>query len=257
MRKPIVAGNWKMNKTVADAKALVSEARQGLLQVSAVDRVFCPPFMAVPAVAALVAGTEIGVGAQNIYWEESGAYTGEVSPLMVKEFCQYVIIGHSERRQYFGESDATVNKKIKSALAHDLTPIVCVGETLELRRAGKTETWVASQVRGALSDLSADEVAGIIMAYEPIWAIGTGLAATPRDAEHVCGNVVRATVRELYSNDVAEALRIQYGGSIKPGNALELMSQPNVDGGLVGGASLKAADFVAIVKATAEASSRS
>ncbi len=253
MRKPIVAGNWKMNKTVAEARALVSEAKADLSQVDQVDRVFCPPFMAVPAVAELVAGTDLGVAAQNLYWEESGAYTGEVSPSMVAEFCQYVIIGHSERRQYFGETDATVNKKILAAFAHNLTPIVCVGETLELRQAGKTETWVADQVRGALSNLSAEQVTRLIMAYEPIWAIGTGLAATPEDAEHVCGSVVRATVRELYGDAVADALRIQYGGSIKPGNALELMSQPNVDGGLVGGASLKAPDFIAIVRATAEA----
>ncbi len=248
MRKPIVAGNWKMNKTVAEARALVSEAKADLSQVDQVDRVFCPPFMAVPAVAELVAGTDLGVAAQNLYWEESGAYTGEVSPSMVAEFCQYVIIGHSERRQYFGETDATVNKKILAAFAHNLTPIVCVGETLELRQAGKTETWVADQVRGALSNLSAEQVTRLIMAYEPIWAIGTGLAATPEDAEHVCGSVVRATVRELYGDAVADALRIQYGGSIKPGNALELMSQPNVDGGLVGGASLKPDEFVSITR---------
>ena len=237
MRTPILAGNWKMYKTVAEAKSLVSESKDDLLAVSGVDKVFCPPFLAVPAVAELVAGTALGVGAQDMYWEDEGAYTGEVSPLMAKEFCQYVIIGHSERREYFGETDADVNKKIKAALVHGLTPIVCVGESLEIRQAGDTERWVTEQVRGALADLTGEQVAGLVFAYEPIWAIGTGLAATPPDAEHVCGSVVR----------------IQYGGSIKPGNALDLMSQPNVDGGLVGGASLQAADFVAIVRHTAEA----
>ncbi|NLD71679.1 MAG: triose-phosphate isomerase [Chloroflexi bacterium] len=253
MRTPILAGNWKMYKTVAEAKSLVSESKDDLLAVSGVDKVFCPPFLAVPAVAELVAGTALGVGAQDMYWEDEGAYTGEVSPLMAKEFCQYVIIGHSERREYFGETDADVNKKIKAALRHGLTPIVCVGESLEIRQAGDTERWVTEQVRGAVADLTGEQVAGLVFAYEPIWAIGTGLAATPQDAEHVCGSVVRATVREMYGAQVAEAVRIQYGGSIKPGNALDLMSQPNVDGGLVGGASLQAADFVAIVRHTAEA----
>ncbi len=253
MRTPIVAGNWKMFKTVAQAKELVAAAKDGLLAVAGVDSVFCPPFMAVPAVAAAVAGTALGVGAQNMYWAEEGAYTGEVSPLMVKEFCQYVIIGHSERREYFCETDEDVNKKIVAALGHGLTPIVCVGESLNIRQAGDTEAWVTAQVKGALEGLTAEQVKGLVFAYEPIWAIGTGLAATPQDAEHVCGNVVRATIASLYGGAVAQAVRIQYGGSIKPANALELMSQPNVDGGLVGGASLKAADFVAIVAATAQA----
>ncbi len=253
MRTPIVAGNWKMFKTVAEARQLVAAAREGLLGVSGVDKVFCPPFMAVPAVADAVSGTALGVGAQNMYWADEGAFTGEVSPLMVKEYCDYVIIGHSERREYFCETDEDVNKKIAAALKHGLTPIVCVGESLQIRRAGDTEAWVKGQVQGAVKGLTADEVAGLVFAYEPIWAIGTGLAATPQDAEHVCGAVVRATLRALYGDAVAAAVRIQYGGSIKPGNALELMSQPNVDGGLVGGASLQAADFVAIVRHTATA----
>jgi triosephosphate isomerase len=253
MRTPILAGNWKMYKTVAEAKSLVSACREDLLAIDGVDVVFCPPYIAIPAVAGLVAGTELGVGAQDMYWENEGAYTGEVSPLMVKEYCGYVIIGHSERREYFSETDADVNKKIQAAFRHGLTPIVCVGESLEIRQAGDTETWVAGQVRAALAGLSGEEVTGLVFAYEPIWAIGTGLAATPQDAEHVCGAVVRATVRETYGADIADAVRIQYGGSIKPGNALDLMSQPNVDGGLVGGASLQAADFVAIVRHTARA----
>jgi len=172
---------------------------------------------------------------------------------MIKEFCKYVIIGHSERREYFGETDETVNKKIKAAFAHGLLPIVCVGETLELRQDDKTEAWVASQVEGALKGLSAEQVSSLVIAYEPIWAIGTGLAATSEEAERVCGAVVRATVKKLYGPEVAETVRIQYGGSVKPANALELMSQPNIDGGLVGGASLKPADFAECVRLTAQA----
>mgnify|MGYP000849909719 FL=1 len=253
MRTPILAGNWKMHKTAAEAAALVAESREALLAVDAVDRVFCPPYLAIPKVAELVASTPLGVGAQDLYWEESGAYTGEVAPAMVAEFCDYVIIGHSERREYFGETDETVNKKIVAALKHGIIPIVCVGETLELREAGKTESWVAGQVRAALHGLTAAQVAGLVIAYEPIWAIGTGLAATAEEAERVIGEVVRATVSELYGDATAAAVRIQYGGSVKPDNALELMGKPNIDGALIGGASLKAADFVAIVQATAKA----
>ena len=253
MRIPILAGNWKMHKTAAEAAALVAESKAALLAVDTVDRVFCPPYLAIPIVAELVTGTPLGVGAQDLYWEESGAYTGEVAPAMIAEFCHYVIIGHSERREYFGETDETVNKKIVAALKHGLIPIVCVGETLALREAGRTESWVAGQVRAALDGLAAEQVAGLVIAYEPIWAIGTGLAATAEEAERVIGEVVRATVRELYGDATADAVRIQYGGSVKPDNAHELMGQPNIDGALIGGASLKAADFVAIVQATAEA----
>ncbi len=253
MRTPIVAGNWKMYKTAAEARRLVAEAREGLLAIQGVTRVLCPPFMAVPAVAEAVRGTPLGVGAQDMYWADEGAYTGEISPLMVKEFCQYVIIGHSERREYFGETDEGVNRKIAAALRHGLTPIVCVGESLQIRQAGDTETWVTAQVKGALQGLTGEQVASLVFAYEPIWAIGTGLAATAEEAERVIGEVVRTTVRELYGDATAEAVRIQYGGSVKPDNALELMGKPNIDGALIGGASLKAADFVAIVQAAAEA----
>ena len=253
MRKPIVAGNWKMNKSVAEAVHLVVTMKGELLQFGGVERVLCPPFMAVPDVARLLAGSGLRVGAQDMYWKESGAYTGEVSPLMVSEFCQYVIIGHSERRQHFGETDESVRQKIVSALAHGLIPIVCVGETLALRQEGLTESWVSGQVQAALQGLSAEQVAGMVVAYEPIWAIGTGLAATAAEAERVCGQVVRATLTELYGQATAALVRVQYGGSISASNAAELMTQPNVDGGLVGGASLKAAGFVAIVRAAAEA----
>ena len=251
MRKPILAGNWKMNKTVAEAVELVRAMKDDLLAVKSVEAVFCPSFMAVPAVADLVEGTELGVGAQDIYWEDSGAYTGEVSPLMIKEFCKYVIIGHSERREYFGETDEGVNKKIKAALAHELTPIVCVGETLVLRQAGRTDQWVKDQVIAALKGIPAEQVAAMVVAYEPIWAIGTGVAATTDDAQQVIGEVIRPTLSELYGPETAEAVRIQYGGSVKPANAAELMSMPDIDGGLVGGASLNAEDFGEIVRLTA------
>ena len=257
MRKPILAGNWKMNKTVAEAVALVTAMKDELCQLSSVERVLCPPFMAIPEVARLVArpptGSGVGVGAQDMYWKDAGAFTGEISPLMVKEFCSHVIIGHSERREHFGETDETVNLKLKAALAHGLGPIVCVGETLALRQEGRTEAWVAGQVRGALAGLSAEQVAKVVIAYEPIWAIGTGLAATAAEAQRVCKEVVRATVAELYGPAVAQGMRIQYGGSVTPANAPELMVQPDIDGALVGGASLKAADFVAIVRAASEA----
>jgi len=253
MRKRVLAGNWKMNKTVAEAVALVKAMKDELCRLDSVDRVLCPPFMAIPDVARLVAGTGLGVGAQNMYWKDAGAFTGEISPLMVKEFCSYVIIGHSERREHFGESDESVNLKLKAALAHGLTPIVCVGETLALRQEGRTESWVARQVKAALAGLNADQVANVIIAYEPIWAIGTGLPATAEEAQRVCKEVVRATVAELYGPSVAQAIRIQYGGSVTPANAPELMAQPDIDGALVGGASLKAADFVAIVAAAAKA----
>ncbi len=253
MRKPIMAGNWKMNKTAHEGVELVREMMDDLTPIASVERVFCPTFLAVPDVSRAVEGTDLGVGAQNLYFEASGAYTGEVSPEMVREFCDYVIIGHSERREYFGETDKGVNRKIKAALDVGLTPIVCVGETRELREQGKTESWVRDQVVAALDGLTAEQVASLIMAYEPIWAIGTGLAATPADAEEVCGGVVRATIAELYDRATADAVRIQYGGSVSPANAYEIMSQPNVDGGLVGGASLKASDFVTIVRETARA----
>jgi triosephosphate isomerase len=253
MRVPILAGNWKMNKTVAQAVALVTEMKPALEAIQGADKVVCPPFMAVPDVARLAAGSSLGVGAQDLFWEESGAYTGEVAPAMVREFCQYVIIGHSERREFFCETDETVNKKIVAALKHGLTPIVCVGETLALRQAGETERWVAGQVRAALAGFSAGQVGGMVIAYEPIWAIGTGLAATAADAQHVCGAVVRATVAQLYGEATAQQVRVQYGGSVKPSNTAELMAQPDIDGALVGGASLVASDFVDIVRLSAQA----
>jgi triosephosphate isomerase len=255
MRTPIIAGNWKMNKTIDEAVELVEALKGPLAAVKGVDKVVCPTFVCLPAVKAAIGDAEIGLGAQNMYFEENGAYTGEIAPGMLQGLCQYVILGHSERRAYFGETDEGVNKKIKVALAHDLTPIVCVGETLELRQAGKTNAWVKGQVVAALEGLTGAQVESLIIAYEPIWAIGTGVAATTDDAQEVIGDVVRPTVSELFGDQVAQAVRIQYGGSVKPSNAVELMSAPDIDGGLVGGASLKAEDFAEIVRLTAQSKS--
>jgi triosephosphate isomerase len=251
MRTPIIAGNWKMNKTIAQAVELVQAMKDPLGEIAGVETVVCPPFVCLPAVQEAIGDAEIGLGAQNVYFEEKGAYTGEIAPGMLEGLCQYVIIGHSERRQYFGETDEGVNAKIKAALAHGLTPIVCVGETLELRKAGQTDAWVKRQVVAALEGLTAAQVQSLVIAYEPIWAIGTGVPATTEDAQQVIGGVVRPTVAGSFGDEVAQALRIQYGGSVKPANAAELMSQPDIDGALVGGASLKAEDFVEIVRLTA------
>lgn len=253
MRTPIMAGNWKMNKTVAEALEFVEAVKGPLADVANVGMAVCTSFVALPALSEALADSPIELGAQNMYWEESGAFTGEVSPLMLKGVCDLVIIGHSERRQYFGETDETVNKKIKAALAHDLKPIVCVGESLEQNKAGETEAFVSQQVKGAFAGISAENAAGIIVAYEPIWAIGTGLTATPEDANRIIGDVVRRSLVGLYGDDIAQQIRIQYGGSVKPANCEELMSQPDIDGGLVGGASLKPDSFIDLVTLTAKA----
>ena len=252
MRKPFVAGNWKMNKTAAEARELVSAMLPELQSVTTVDRVICPPATAVSAVAEILAGTEIGLGTQNMHWEEKGAFTGELSPAMVKEFCQYVILGHSERRAYFAETDEGVNKKIKAALAHGLTPIVCVGETLEENEAGKTEEVVTREIREGLKDLSQEDAKKVVIAYEPIWAIGTGKAATAELANSVIAATVRKPLKDMFGEEVAEAVRILYGGSVKSTNAADYFSQSDIDGALVGGASLKADDFPKIAKAAAE-----
>lgn len=251
MRKPFVAGNWKMHKTVAEARQLVSELVPSLQAIDSIDRVLCPPYTTLMAVKALLEGTDIGLGAQNVYWETSGAYTGEISPAMVSELCEYVIIGHSERRAYFGETDATVNKRLHAAMAHGLIPIVCVGETLDEREAGRTEAVVSRQVRQGLAQLDLIDGEALVVAYEPVWAIGTGRAATGEMAEEVIAGVVRATLAEIFGQDVASAIRILYGGSVKAVNANEFFSIPDIDGALVGGASLKADEFSQIAKAAA------
>jgi triosephosphate isomerase len=251
MRRPILAGNWKMNMTVAQATDFVRDIRRGLNDIRGVDRVLCPPFTALAPVKDLLSATQIGLGAQNMHWEEKGAYTGEVAPGMLKELCQYVILGHSERRAYFGETDEGVNRKIKAALANGLTPIVCVGETEAEYDAGQTEQVVSGQVRGCLVGLAAEQVAGLVLAYEPIWAIGTGKAATAAGAGAVIGLTIRGTIARLYNEAVAQAVRVQYGGSVKPANVAEFMAHPDIDGALVGGASLKP-DFVELVRIAAE-----
>ena len=246
MRTPIVAGNWKMNKTVAEARELFSELVPLVAEMDAVKVVLCPPATALLPVHALLTGTRIGLGSQNIHWEANGAYTGELAPAMVAEFGQYTIIGHSERRAYFGETDETVNKKVLAAQANGLIPIVCVGESLEENEAGKTEAVVAKQIADGLKGVSAD----LVIAYEPIWAIGTGRAATGEMANDTI-KVIRAELAKLFGAD-AEEIRILYGGSVKGSNAAEFFSQSDIDGALVGGASLKAADFAAIAAAAQE-----
>ncbi len=251
MRRPILAGNWKMNKSLAEATDFVRSIRRGLNDIKGVDRVLCPPFTALATVKDLLSASEIGLGAQNMHWEEKGAYTGEISPAMLKELCQYVILGHSERRAYFGETDEGVNRKVKTALAHGLVSIVCVGETEAQYDAGQTEAVVSRQVRGCLTGLTAEQVAELVIAYEPVWAIGTGKAATAAGAGAVIGLTIRGTIAELYGEATAQAVRVQYGGSVTPANIAEFMAHPDVDGALVGGASLKP-DFVHLVRIAAE-----
>ena len=251
MRTPVIAGNWKMNKTPAEAAELARAVVTEIETVGRVERVLCPPFVALAALAPVVAGTGIGLGAQNMHWEKSGAFTGEIAAPMLVGLCQYVILGHSERRQYFGETDETVNKKVKAALAHGLTPIVCVGENLAENEAGRTGEVVTRHIRGAYAGLSAEDALKTIVAYEPVWAIGTGKAATPEQANAVMGEYIRSLLNDLYSAAVADALRLQYGGSVTAANAAALMAQPEIDGALVGGASLKPAEFAAIVRAAA------
>ncbi|WP_322805832.1 triose-phosphate isomerase [Thermanaerothrix sp.] len=252
MRKPFVAGNWKMNKTVEQARVLVSEMLPGLQAVKAVERVLCPPFTSLMAIAAMLSGTDIGLGAQNMHWEAAGAFTGEIAPAMVKEFCHYVILGHSERRTYFGETDETVNRKVRAAFAHGLTPIVCIGETLAENEAGRTAEVVSRQIEQGLKDLTPEQASGLVIAYEPVWAIGTGRAASGEDANRVVAEVIRPTLAKMFGNTVAETIRVLYGGSVTAANAAEFFSQPQIDGALVGGASLKAAEFVKIVEAAAK-----
>ena len=246
MRIPIIAGNWKMNKTPGEAAALIEELKP-LMADARIEVVVCPPFVDLVAASEALKGSNIALGAQNMHWEEHGAFTGEIAPDMLKELgVTHVIIGHSERREYFAETDETVNKKVWSALAKGFTPIVCVGETLEQREKGITRRLVEGQTKALFAGVTAVEAKKVVIAYEPIWAIGTGKTATAEDANEVIG-WIRDTIRQLYDMTVSEAVRIQYGGSMKPGNAAELMDQPEIDGGLIGGASLKAADFAAIV----------
>lgn len=249
MRKPMVAGNWKMNNSLYETRDLIRKMLPDLKEISDVDVVVCPPFVGLGVAVRETEETAIKLGAQNLHWQEKGAYTGETSPLMLADLCQYVIIGHSERRAMFGETDETVNLKVKAALAHNLLPIVCVGETLEENQSNQTEAVVSRMVREGLKDLISEEAEKIIIAYEPVWAIGTGLAATPEGANAVHKDVIRPILREMFGEVVGDNMRILYGGSVTPANARELFEQSDIDGGLVGGASLKADSFTAIVQA--------
>ncbi len=248
MRRPIIAANWKMNCTTGQANELVNNFKALVTQVTEVDIVLAPPFTALATVGQLISGSNIALAAQNMYWEESGAYTGEVSPGMLIDIgCKYVIIGHSERRAYFGETDETVNKKIKKALEHNLTPIVCVGESLAQRENNETQAVVVLQIRRGLQGLTSEQMQKIVLAYEPIWAIGTGKTATPEQANDV-HHFIRRKLAGIFDEATASAVRIQYGGSVKPASVDELMAQSDIDGALVGGAALKADSFARIVK---------
>jgi len=247
-RLPFIAGNWKMNKTVGEALDLVRQLKASISRIEGVEVAVAPPFTALYAVRKELEGSTIRLAAQNLFWEEKGAYTGEVSPPMLKEMgCHYVILGHSERRQFFGETDETVNRKIKAALGQDLSVIFCIGETLKEREEGKTFSVIEKQVTGGLKDIGKEEMRRIVVAYEPVWAIGTGKTATPEQAEEV-HRFIREKLGKLFSREIAEGVRIQYGGSVTPENIKGLMGQENIDGALVGGASLKADTFSKIVR---------
>jgi triosephosphate isomerase len=248
MRKPIIAGNWKMYKTLAESVAFVQELAPRLAAFTGVERVVCPTFVALSAVADTLKTTELKVGAQNIHWEAQGAYTSQIAPPMLQGLVEYVIIGHSECRAYLGDTDEMVNKKVKAALAYGLKPIIAVGESLEQNEAGETASFVSQQVRAALDGIPAPSMDHIVMAYEPIWAIGTGRNASGEIAQNIIGGTIRATLRDLYGSAVADTVRIQYGGSVKPGNMAEYMSQPDIDGALVGGASLQVEDFARLIE---------
>ncbi len=252
MRKPMMAGNWKMNKTIDEAVALARAINSAAHSYDSVDMVVCPTAVCLPAVADVLAKSPVAVGAQNMHWEANGAYTGEISPAMLKGLATYVIIGHSERREYFAESDATVNKKLVAALAAGIVPILCVGESLAQNQAGETHSFVGGQVKAALAGLTGEQVESLVIAYEPIWAIGTGLAATAEQANSICGLTVRGAVAESFGEAVAQNTRVLYGGSTKPENIAEIMQQPDIDGALIGGAALKADGYADMVRLTAE-----
>lgn len=247
MRTPLIAGNWKMYKTVGEAVELVEALLADLGDATDREVLVCPPFTALYPLSPLLAETPIALGAQDMFYEAQGAFTGAVAPGMLRDVgCSYVIVGHSERRQIFGENDALINKKLLAALKNDLRPILCVGESKPQRDSGEAESIVVAQVRADLAGVSAEQMSNVVIAYEPIWAIGTGDTATPADAQAMHATI-RATLADLFGDDVAQAVRIQYGGSVKPDNVDELMSQPDIDGALVGGASLKADSFLRIV----------
>ncbi len=251
MRKPMMAGNWKMNLTVADALALTRQIDQLAGDATAVEQLLCPPSVCLHPLKEAAAAMPFSLGAQNCHWQDSGAFTGEISPPMLRGLVDYVIIGHSERRQLFGETDESVNKKTHAALAHQLTPIVCVGESLDQNERGETAAVITAQVSAALDGLSAGQVQSLVIAYEPIWAIGTGRAATAQTAGEICG-LVRAVLRQFHGAAAADSTRVLYGGSANPANISAIMEQTDIDGALIGGASLEARSYADMVKITAE-----
>ncbi len=251
MRKPMMAGNWKMNMTVADALALMQQIDQLVCDATAVEQLLCPPFICLHPLKEAAAAMPFSFGAQNCHWQDSGAFTGEISPPMLRGLVDYVIIGHSERRQLFGETDQSVNKKTRAALAHQLIPIVCVGESLDQNERGETAAVITAQVSAALDGLSAGQVQSLVIAYEPIWAIGTGRAATAQTAGEICG-LVRAVLRQFHGDAVADSTRVLYGGSANPDNISAIMEQSDIDGALIGGASLEARSYADMVNTTAE-----
>ena len=253
MRSPFVAGNWKMNTTATEAEQLVFEMLEKLDRIEGVEKVLCPPFVSLVAVNMMLRGSSIKLGAQNMYFETEGAYTGEISPPMLRELCEFVILGHSERRWYFGETDEIVNKKVKAALSNKLKPILCVGERLEENEAGKTEEVINRQVTAALNGI--EPVSNLVIAYEPVWAIGTGKAASGEQAAATI-QFIRDVLAKLWNKSIAQDLRILYGGSVTSANIAEFISHPEIDGALVGGASLKAEEFVSIVEKTADIKKR-
>jgi triosephosphate isomerase (TIM) len=254
MRTPLVVGNWKMHGTIAESRALATGIRDGLKRPRGVDVVVCPPFTALMAVAEIVGGTPIGLGGQNCHHEPSGAHTGEISPTMLVDVgCRLVLVGHSERRREMGEIDEQVNRKLRAALAHGLTPVLCVGETAEERRQGLTFTTVEGQLRAGLAGIESSAIGKVVLAYEPVWAIGTGEVATPADAQEVCG-ALRARLAERFGPETANNVRILYGGSVKAGNTAGILAGPDVDGALVGGASLDADEFAGICRHAADGS---
>lgn len=246
MRRPFIAGNWKMHKTPAETKVFFTQLLP-LIEKADVEIGICVPFVDLETAVSAAKGTSVGIGAQDVYWEDEGAFTGEISPVMlINVGCKYCIVGHSERRQYFGETNETVNKKIKALFKHQITPIVCVGETLEEREQGVTEKVCQTQIKEGLQGLSPQEAEKLVIAYEPIWAIGTGKTASAEDAQNTI-KFIRSVLADSFGESCANKIRIQYGGSVKPSNIKELMAQPDIDGALVGGASLKAEDFAALV----------
>jgi triosephosphate isomerase len=251
MRRACVAGNWKMHKTVEESTVLIRDLMPGLQAVEGVTSIICPPFTALAPAAALMKGSSVHLGAQNLFWEEQGAFTGEISPGMVAELAEYVILGHSERRAIFFDTDDFVNKKILASLLAGLKPIFCVGESLEENEAGKTGEVVSRQIRSGLRDVDLNQMGEVMIAYEPVWAIGTGKAATPETANQIIKQYIRGELVKLYSAHTAELVPVLYGGSVKPGNAKEFFKQPDIDGALVGGACLKALDFIQITEAAA------